>query len=291
MLRRASALLVPALVLLGAALLQSCANIEASGFADATDIRGNGAGGASGWSEPGATTAASAAATGGGGGVKQPPYADGSYAYLCGGSNAECMPGTPDCTPGGNPNMNSDAGVIDNVRACQLTAESGELSAKCVESGTLNNGDPCQNAAYCSATLGCVVTGTGANICRPYCCDDVEACPVDTYCAPTQMAEAPLKIPVCTPVKKCKLLDDSTCDPGQACTIVRSAGTTSCVEPGAGKRDEPCPCASGHVCSKITNACLKLCHIGNDATDCEGGTCQGGVAGYPEGIGICVAFE
>ena len=113
---------------------------------------------------------------------------------------------------------------------------------------------------------------------------------MDTYCAPVPMAEAAVKIPVCLPAKKCKPLDDSTCTDGQTCTIVRDDGTTSCVDPGDGSRGDFCPCAAGQVCSKITNTCLKLCHIGNDAADCGAGSCQGGVMGYPDGIGICVGY-
>ena len=147
------------------------------------------------------------------------------------------------------------------------------------------------SVAHCANGLGCVTTASGG-ICRQYCCADVEACPEDSYCAPTMMAEAPIPIPVCTPVQKCSLLDDSSCKNGQVCTIVRDKGTTSCVDPGIGQRGEPCPCAAGYVCAKLTNTCLKLCHIGEDATDCEGGgACQGGVMGFPSGIGICVGYK
>jgi hypothetical protein len=295
-LRGASLQLASAIALLGVALFSACSQSGAAFLADneaSSDVtRGAGTGG---WSGSGSINIESAAASAGAGGEAKPPsYANGSYSYLCGGSNAECMPGTGDCTPGGNPNMNPDAGATGSVRACQLIAENGKVTAQCVEAGTFNAGDACENAAHCSATLGCVNTmsgGTSGGICRPYCCDDVELCPRDSYCAPLRMAEAALKIPVCTPVKKCKVLDDSTCDNGQVCTIVRNDGTTSCVDPGTGTRDEACPCASGHVCSKITNTCRKLCHLGNDATDCEGGgTCQGGVMGYPEGIGTCTGY-
>ena len=61
------------------------------------------------------------------GGASGSPYADGSYAYLCGGSSAECTPGTGDCSPGGNSNMSSDAGTGEAVRACQLLAENGQV--------------------------------------------------------------------------------------------------------------------------------------------------------------------
>jgi hypothetical protein len=221
-----------------------------------------------------------------GGSVPSAPSANGSYAYLCGGSSADCTPGTSDCTPGGNPNISSGSG--GSVIGCQLTVVEGKVTAACGPVGTFAVGDPCESAAHCAAGLGCVTDMVGG-ICRQYCCGNVDACPADTYCTPLLMAEAAATIPVCAPVKKCQLLDDSTCEGGQICTIVRNDGTTGCVSPGTGQRGEACPCAAGYVCASIINTCFKLCHIGNDAVDCEGGgTCQGGVTVYPDGIGVCV---
>jgi hypothetical protein len=218
----------------------------------------------------------------------QPPTQKGSlYAAYCGGVSSECIPGTSDCTPGGNPNMSSGAG--GSLIACQIIAPGGKVTAACNAVGGLRAGDPCTSASHCAAGLGCVTT-MGVGVCRPYCCDDVEACPTSSYCALHPMAEAPtVPIPVCSPVKNCKLLDNAGCAATESCTIVRKDGTTSCVTPGTGKRDEPCPCAAGYVCAPATATCMKLCHIGKDAVDCEdGGACQGGVMLYPDGVGVCV---
>jgi hypothetical protein len=274
----------------GAAVFAGCSMVDGSTF----DEKGD--------SAPGTTAggAAEAASEGGGGSYDgigidtsgappAPPYADGSYSYLCGGSAPQCMPGTADCAPGGNPNPDADAG--EGSLGCQLTAVEGKVTAECTQVGNLGVGSACTSVAHCANGLGCVNTSSGG-ICRQYCCGDVEACPVDSYCAPTMMAEAPLPIPVCTPVQQCNLLDDSICKNGQVCTIVRDKGTTSCVDPGTGESDEQCPCAAGYFCAKLTNTCRKLCHIGEDATDCEGGgSCQGGVMGFPSGIGICVGYK
>jgi hypothetical protein len=294
-------------------------------------------------------TFVSGSATGTGGSFT-PPYLMGSYAYLCGGDTASCVPGAGVCSlidPGKN-----DAGIGGNTTAtssassgaggsnsstttggvggassssaggasssaggaggssdkstssasggetdagvpvtltCKLAPISGEAVAGCTPAGDLVVSNPCQTAADCGVGLACIATPSGG-VCRPYCCGQVEACPTDTYCAPVPMAEAAVKIPVCLPAYKCKPLDDSTCMNGQTCTIVRDDGTTSCVDPGDGSRGDSCPCAAGQVCSKITNTCLKLCHIGNDTADCGAGSCQGGVMGYPDGIGICVGY-
>jgi hypothetical protein len=288
------------------------------------------------------------------GGTFTPPYLMGSYAYLCGGDTASCIPGNGVCSLidpnktdagiGGNPVATSstasssagsggagsssgsgsagggggasssssaagtgggggagsdkttssatggdtDAGVPITL-TCKLAPISGAAVAGCTPAGDLVVSNPCQTAADCGVGLACVATPSGG-VCRPYCCGQVEACPIDTYCAPVPMAEAAVKIPVCLPAYKCKPLDDSTCMNGQTCTIVRDDGTTSCVDPGDGSRGDACPCSAGQVCSKITNTCLKLCHIGNDTADCGAGSCQGGVMGYPDGIGICVGY-
>ena len=214
------------------------------------------------------------------------PPNDNRYSVYCGGDSAECTPGTSECTPGGNPNMSSGSG--ESLIACQLTALGGEVTATCNAVGTSHAGDPCRSVSHCAAGLGCANT-KNVGICRRYCCDDAEACPSNTYCALQPMTEAPDdKIPVCAPVTNCTLLDNYGCAANEACTIVRKDGTTSCVTPGPGKRDEPCPCAAGYVCAPATNTCVKLCHTGKDDVDCAGGFCQGGVKLYPEGVGICV---
>ncbi len=253
----------------------------------------------------------SASGTGTGGNFT-PPYQMGSYAYLCGGEAASCVPGNVVCSlidpgknnaglGGGAPGSStgsssssggggaSDAGAVPAELTCKLAPISGAAIPGCAPTGDSLMGNPCQTAVDCGVGLACIATPSGG-LCRPYCCGEVEACPLDTYCAPVPMAEAAVKIPVCLPAYKCKPLDDSSCTNGQTCTIVRDDGTTSCVDPGDGSRGDSCPCAAGQVCSKITNTCLRLCHIGNDMADCGVGSCQGGVMGYPDGIGICVGY-
>jgi len=237
-------------------------------------------GGAGGVYEPGVGGSSSA----GTGGLSGMPPSTEPYAYLCGGADAACIPGHNDCALGGDPGMGT-AGMGANAVDCQLSEVDDAVVAACKGVGSFGEGSPCQSVDDCAAGLGCVATPSGG-ICRPYCCGDVETCPSSTYCAPTQMAESSLQIPVCVPAKSCKLLDDSSCSNGQICTVVRADGTTSCVDPGPGMLNESCPCAAGFFCFKVTNTCLKLCHIGNDA-ECDNGVCQGGMMNFPEGIGVC----
>lgn len=238
---------------------------------------------------PGATDSSgtgSGSPTPGAGADAQPPPPKDYRAYC--GDTTVCTPGTSECTPGGNPTMGSGSG--ESLTACQIVVLKDEVTAACNGVGTLHAGDPCMSVSHCAAGLGCANT-LGVGVCRQYCCDDAEACPSNSYCALQPMAEAPDKpIPVCAPVKNCKLLDNSGCAEDEACTIVRKDGTTSCVTPGTGKRDQSCPCAAGYVCAPATATCMKLCHIGEDEVDCgSGGACQGGVMLYPEGVGICVS--
>lgn len=163
-------------------------------------------------------------------------------------------------------------------RSCQATG-AGDVSA------------PCITSADCAPGLACVGPKHGG-ICRPYCCGDAEACPSRTYCDVRELrdeGESPMGIPVCVPAMNCKLLEQEPCASlGLVCGIVRADGTTSCVLPGTGKLDEPCPCAFGYVCAKSQNKCLKLCHVNLASAECPGGTCQGGTGELPPGIGVCV---
>lgn len=182
--------------------------------------------------------------------------------------------------------------------ACQLVFEvdSSQVESACAPVGTAEEKMPCLDSSDCAPGLGCVEPGE----CRRYCCDDLDGCDDRTFCAPRPLASgdlpdgsdaAPL-IPVCAEVHDCVLLSDD-CPEGQACTVVKADGTVSCVVPGEGQDDDPCPCADGYVCKPEINACLQLCRL-DDPSGCPATaettfTCQGGVNSYPDGFGVCVA--
>ena len=226
--------------------------------------------------------------TGTGAGVLLPPVVDQtgatSFGNQCGGN---CMTGDKSisCTTPTNPDNPPST-------SCQITATADGPVAECRVPGTSQDGDPCESAADCAATLGCVRMDSNVAVCRPYCCGDIEACAEGTYCTLGAMAEdnlhpTPIQIPVCIPAIDCTLLDDTVCPDGRTCTLVRADGTTSCVEPGSGKEGGGCPCAAGHVCVLSSNTCRALCRVGG--SDCPSDMlCQGGSAGFPDGIGLCV---
>lgn len=221
-------------------------------------------------------------------GVPLPPPMDtvgaSTFMNLCGGG---CMSGDKSisCALPGNPENPPST-------SCQIVPTEMGAVAECVTPGTFKDGEPCEKAANCGPSLGCVRMASEVAVCRPYCCGDIEACDPGSYCTLGAMAEdtvnpAPIQIPVCVPATPCTPLDDTTCPDGRTCTLVRTDGTTSCVEPGAGKQGDGCPCAAGHVCVLSTNKCRALCHV--DAKDCPNGMlCQGGSEGFPDGIGVCV---
>lgn len=191
----------------------------------------------------------------------------------------------------------NDAGTDDpdtkaTVYACQVRASTKGPERTCVPAGEGKINAPCISSKDCAPGLACVGP-ENAGICRPYCCGDPEGCPESTYCEVRELrddaSESPISVPVCVPAMNCKLLEAEPCASlGLICGIVRADGTTSCVPPGTGKLNEPCPCAYGYVCAKSSNKCLKLCRVANASAECPGGTCQGGTGNLPPGFGVCV---
>jgi len=216
----------------------------------------------------------------------QPDVVPPTFAELCG--KGECVPGLPDTC---------DSSIA--TRGCQVIAdESDTPHPECMSAGEGVTDAPCQAAADCVPGDACVPTegsrnDTYSGVCRPYCCGEVETCPPQSFCAPRSLtgSEGGLEVPVCVPVAPCELLSDGVCTPGTICGVVRTDGTTSCVEPGSGTLCEACPCAEGLVCAQRTGLCQKLCHTEGTADECGAGFCQGGSPDYPAGIGVCVGAE
>ncbi|XXX75303.1 hypothetical protein WMF30_47410 [Sorangium sp. So ce134] len=216
------------------------------------------------------------------------------FAHLCGDG----------CTPGGDPTECSSSddggsgtgGPTAQPLHCQLVLGEGDAIPSCRPVGRYAAGGPCHRGMDCAEGLGCAAADGEGGVCRQYCCGNVESCRPGTYCDERPMAESlaegntPVPIPVCVPATNCVLLDDSVCPAGLTCTIVREDGTTSCVVPGEGRNDDPCPCAPGFVCSMLTNQCRQLCRIDGRAQDCGANSkCQGGSTIYPPGFGVCVS--
>ena len=211
----------------------------------------------------------------------------------------------------------NDSGVRRDAEprifACQVRRVGSGSAASCGPAGSGKENAPCVSSADCAPGWACVGDAKAA-LCRPYCCGGSEGgdasardagaspCGEGSYCGERSLRDdadsaEPLRVPVCVPAEKCLLSEPYPCPPngactcpdGTACTVVRNDGTTGCLEPGNGVQGAPCSeedrCAAGHLCSRGTNRCLKLCQT-TDMKSCGGGVCQS-LAGVPD-WGVCV---
>jgi hypothetical protein len=229
--------------------------------------------------------------SGGGGQGGEPAIGQaGSGAQSAGGASGSAGAGTS-----GSAGM--DGGLARY--SCQVGVRRSEPHASCVLSGAGEIDAPCLRGSDCQPSLACV--GNVAGRCRPYCCDHTACGAVPgTHCAaepllgvPEIDGEAPTA-PVCVPAAECSLAQDypckgtgCTCPEDTACMVVSDEGKTSCVVPGDGSAGQACPCQWGHVCSKATNECVKLCQTAAPGDDCGSGRCQAAPV-LPPGWGVCV---
>jgi hypothetical protein len=185
---------------------------------------------------------------------------------------------------------------------CQIMRADGVTARSCQLVGDGGTNAPCFSAADCAAGLACVVDGQ-AGRCLQYCCGGDAACAKGSYCAEQELRmpgtssdgpEQP-KVPVCVPADDCSLEEpfpcpDDTecrCKPGTACLVVRDDGTTTCREPGKGQQGEACPCAWNHVCSSVTDKCVKICNTDPSKNECGEQKCQAS-SELPQNFGVCV---
>ena len=203
-----------------------------------------------------------------------------------------------------------DPGDLDGLgMSCQVLGpedcEGGDcgVSRACAPSGASMVDEPCSATSDCVSGLACVGEGL-SGVCRPYCCEGTAAsCGQGTFCDERPLPESPeIYVPVCIVVDNCSLTDpypcpdaqECGCSDGKACTVVRPDGATACTVPGPGQVGDPCTgkesaeCAHGFVCSPAAGACMKLCSITAEESEClDGGTCQS-AADLPADLGVCV---
>jgi hypothetical protein len=185
--------------------------------------------------------------------------------------------------------------------SCQVTRASGQLSRQCVPAGTGELNAPCFSAADCAASYACV-TENDAGRCLRYCCAQDTQCTSGTFCSERQLRKAPSdttsaeppRVPVCVPADGCSLEEqfpcvgsDCRCKGDTACMVVRNDGTTTCMKPGMGQQGDACPCAWNHVCSSVTNKCIKICPTDPTKNYCGEQKCQAS-SELPPNFGVCV---
>jgi hypothetical protein len=183
------------------------------------------------------------------------------------------------------------------VNSCQVRPKNAAPLAQCLPAGTGAADAPCLRADDCAPGLACVEEGESGQ-CRPYCCV-ADSCPDRTHCFErTLFGVTPsLEVPVCVPSVDCGLAEPFPCPPsttcscpeGLACMVIGEDRTTTCVPPGRGYEGQACPCYWDHVCSHVTNRCVKLCQTTAPEASCATGMCQAS-AELPPGWGVCVGM-
>jgi hypothetical protein len=203
---------------------------------------------------------------------------------------------------GSRPDAPSDGGMSEEpkiVQGCYIKPAATGVVTECAPVGPGAEGSTCNDSRECGAQLACVEVDQ-KSACRRITCFLPPDCLKGTYYqeAPLRAngtTRSDLKVPACLPTDNCTLLGpQEQCPSGKVCAIVGSDGDTTCRVPGSSKVGEACDetntCAEGLLCSKFSNQCAKICHVGDDdsGVKCATGTCQGGNRSLPEGFGICV---
>src|SRR5205085_7207753 len=81
--------------------------------------------------------------------------------------------------------------------------------------------------------------------CRRYCCSG--SCGTyrsqngaETFCDVQKLQASTTKVPVCMPIKTCKLFTPGECAETETCSVVTDDGTTGCVANGNAAVGESC---------------------------------------------------
>ncbi len=215
---------------------------------------------------------------------------------LCNFSNAQstCNPDLAPAMP--QACMSSPTAPDASTFRCFVVGGIGTklTTQQCAPSGVGKDGDACHSGDDCGAGFECV----GAGVCRHYCCDLHECdkmgkaafCDVQTM---TGGSTADTRVPVCMPVRSCKLLLPGYCDQGETCAPVRGDGSTSCVAVGPAKVGQACDrehCDKDLACLGAPGArtCYQLCHTDAQSECPSSKKCKTSLAQfYDPTIGVC----
>jgi len=241
-----------------------------------------------------------------------PPAVDGSYyppvqqqvdaGEEGNAADAEQRDGSSEASDASTDGPDAGSGTSDASKppqSCYIkrSEADGGVVTTCAPVGPGTAGADCVDSSECGALLACVAVRQRAK-CHLVSCGLPISCPPGTYYQTTPLVvdgQPAFAVPVCLPPDNCTLLALSTCPMNEVCAVVGSEGETSCIQPGTAKVGEWCDdanrCDVGLLCSKLTNKCLKICHIGSNSECSAGGTCQGGIRSVPMGFGICVGQD
>ncbi len=189
-----------------------------------------------------------------------------------------------------------DAAVPDTAKACRVVGAVSAPVADCVDGSRRgNDGKTCEDGADCAPGFDCVA-GDKGNVCRHYCC--MGTCEGQTpqsggltFCDVRQLGAFAHKVPVCVPLKSCKLLTSGECAVDESCSVVTENGDTGCVTVGTAKAGDACD--EEHCGAKLTclgqpgnRKCYTLCRVGS--TECgTGQVCTTSTVFKDPDYGIC----
>ena len=194
---------------------------------------------------------------------------------LCKATKGDCWPDDGAIQCGGTPPTVDAGGKEASVPpsygdACRVTLS----GPTCTGAGGGKDGATCTTSGDCASGSDCVLRADGMGQCRRYCCGGTctnvgSPSGGATFCDVVQLAEeSSVKVPVCMPVKACKLLTAGQCEMGETCAVASEDGTTSCIPTGSAQADEACDethCAAGLTCLGKPGArrCFQLCRVGS----------------------------
>lgn len=217
---------------------------------------------------------------------------------LCQANGATCFPDEGAIECGGTPTNTADAGYPDAGPAqlgdtCRVTLS----GPSCGSAGAIRDGSECKVSSDCGAGSDCVLRADGMAQCRRYCCAGTcsnvgSPSGGATFCDVVQLAEeSSVKVPVCLPVKACKLLGNGQCMNGETCAVAAEDGTTSCVPTGPARSGESCDethCNDGLTCVGKPGArrCFQLCRVGGSTCGADL-TCKTSSLIKDTTIGLC----
>lgn len=236
---------------------------------------------------------------------------DTSGSPLCAHTSSDCFPDGPQngfeqcivtadagASGGANGAGGDDAGADGGAttaivtEACRVRLDTSSAPKPvCVANGEGKEGAQCLVATDCAAGYECV--GSPGQ-CRHYCCSASACASGQQFCDIQTVAEiGSLRVPVCMPVRSCKLLATDGCSVGEQCEVVDDQGTTSCVAVGplhAGDSCETNHCGEHLTCLGVPGSrkCYTLCDT--QQNDCSTGeTCKSGAPLFKDSeIGVCV---
>jgi hypothetical protein len=201
------------------------------------------------------------------------PDDDGTEKLMYSATSKSCQPpdaggALPPSAPDASPGLTGVAG------ACRVNASGSPDCADGVNrQGT--DGVACTKPSDCAAGYDCIV-GDHGGTCRHYCCSGTcEDRPSrnggTTFCDIQRLLDNQLTVPVCMPIKKCRLLMPGDCGERETCGVVTETGDTGCVANGDATAGQACDndhCAAGLTClgNPGDRRCYTLCKT-------DGGQC------------------